>query len=82
MTRFVRSIVALAFAATAISGCGNGGSGKGSSTTPPTPAAKTEDMLGTCFGTRYRADPNTKATDPVPCTDLSPLSLTTKPVPI
>lgn len=81
MTRFVRSIVGLAFAATAISGCGNG-SGGSSSTTPVTPAAKTEDMLGTCFGTRYRADPNTKATDPVPCPDLAPLSLTTKPVPI
>jgi hypothetical protein len=81
MTRFVRSIAALAFAATAISGCGNG-SGGNSSTPPVAPVTKTEDMLGACFGTRYRADPNTKATDPVPCADLSPLSLTTKPVPI
>ncbi|QYE34981.1 hypothetical protein KZX46_20015 [Polymorphobacter sp. PAMC 29334] len=81
MTRFVRPIVALAVAAVALAGCGNNGGNSGS-TTPVTPVTKTEDMLGTCFGTRYRADPNTKATDPVPCSDLSPLSLTTKPVPI
>jgi hypothetical protein len=82
MTRLVRSIAVLAIAAVAVSGCGNGGSNGGSTTPPVTPVTKTEDMLGTCFGTRYRADPNTKATDPVPCSDLSPLSLTTKPVPI
>lgn len=82
MTTLIRSIVALSVLAAGVSACGSNGGG--GSTTPPviTPANKTEDMLGTCFGTRFRADANTKATDPVPCPDFAPLSLTTKPVPI
>lgn len=76
----IRSILALGVVATCLSACGNG---NGGGTTPPvvTPAIKTEDQFGAGFGTRYRADPNTKATDPIPG-DLIPLSLTTKPVPI
>ena len=82
MTTLIRSIVALSVLAAGVSACG--GNGGGGSTTPPviTPVTKTEDKLGACFGTRFRADANTKATDPVPCPDLAPLSLTTKPVPI
>ncbi len=53
--------------------------GDDNSTTPPTPVASTESKFGSCFATRFDAAPFSKATDPVPCPDLAPLSLTTKP---
>jgi hypothetical protein len=80
MTMPMRSLVVVAGLALGLAACGSS-----KSTTPtPTPVVppKVEDQFGACFATRYRADPNTKATDPVPCPDLAPLSLTTKPAAI
>lgn len=75
-----RSFLLLAGAAIGLSACGS--SNNGSTPPPPVtaPVAKVETQFGTCFATRYEAAPNTTATDPVPCPDLPPLSLTTKPV--
>lgn len=65
-----------------LAACGN--SNNGGTTAPPvvTPVTKVETQFGGCFATRYQAAPDTKATDPVPCPDLAPLSLTTKPAAI
>lgn len=81
MTVRNRSVVLLGIVAVALSACGN----SGTNSTPQVQApvvAKTEDQFGSCFAARYQAAPNTKATDPVPCPDLAPVSLTTKPAAI
>ena len=76
-----RSLLLLGATALALSACGSSNS---STPTPPVtpPVAKVETQFGTCFATRYEAAPNTKATDPVPCPDLPPVSTTTKPAAI
>jgi len=80
MTRSLRPLLALSVLA-GLAACGSSNNGNGTPTPPViTPVTKTEDQFGACFATRFRADANTKATDPVPCPDLPPLSLTTKPV--
>lgn len=81
MTFRNRSLLAFGVVAFTLSACGdkNNVTPPVPQVTPPTPVAKTEDQFGSCFATRFRADPNSKATDPVPCPDLVPLSLTTKP---
>lgn len=78
MTIRMRSLIAVAGLA-GLGACGNGSTNSIPQVVPPTPVAKVEDQFGACFATRFRADPNSKATDPVPCPDLAPLSLTTKP---
>lgn len=80
MTRTRTIITVLAFAA-GLSACGGSDN---NTVTPPVvvqPAGKIEDMFGTGFGTRYRADPNTKATDPV-AGDLNPVNPAADPVTI
>jgi len=66
-----------------LAACGNNGSNPPPPppVVPPAPVARVEDQFGTaCFAPRYRADPNTKATDPVPCPDLPPVNPAIKPV--
>lgn len=79
MTRRLHPFVALGVLAIGLAGCGNDNSTPAPVVTPPV-VASTESKFGTCFATRFDASPFSKATDPVPCTDLPPLSLTTKPL--
>lgn len=82
MSHLLRPLLLVAVATVGLSACGGGGNS--TPTTPPVvppvvvPVPKIEDQFGSCFATRFRADANTKATDPVPCPDLPPLSLTSK----
>ena len=80
MNRSLRALLPLAGLSLGLAACGSGNS---STTTPVTPpVATTESKFGTCFATRYDAPANSTATDPVPCPDLAPLSVTTKPIPL
>lgn len=76
-------LLALGGVAIGLAGCGDSNN---NTPTPPvvTPpvVASTESKFGTCFATRFDASPFSKATDPVPCPDLPPVSATTKPNPI
>ncbi len=81
MNKNLRSFFTLSILA-GLAACGNNNNGQAAAPPVVTPVTKTEDQFGGCFGTRFRAAPNTKATDPVPCPDLAPLSLTTKPIPL
>ncbi len=81
MTRRLHPFLVLTTVAVGLSGCGSGSSTPTPVVTPPV-VASTESKFGTCFATRFDASPFSKATDPVPCPDLAPLSLTTKPNPI
>ncbi len=74
-----RSLGLLGIAAFALASCGN--DNKATAPTPPvvTPTVKVEAQFGSCFATRFEADPYSKATDPVPCPDLAPLNLSAKP---
>ena len=80
MTHRLRPFIALAVLGVGLAGCGDS---SGSNTTPtvppPAPVASTESKFGSCFATRFDAPANSKATDPVPCPDLPPVSATTKP---
>lgn len=78
MTMRLRSLLALGAGTLALGACGNGSN---NSSVPPssTPVVTAEGKFGTCFATRFDAQADTKATDPVPCTDLPAPSLTTKP---
>ena len=80
MVRRLFPFLAFAGLAVGLAGCG---SNNASAPTPPvvTPpvVASTESKFGTCFATRFDAPPFSKATDPVPCPDLPPVSATTKP---
>ncbi len=79
----LRSLMTLGAGALVLAACGNGNSTQSPAPTPtPAPVASAQSKFGACFATRFDAAPNTKATDPVPCPDLAPLSLTTKPNPI
>ena len=84
MTTHLRALLALAVVAGGLAGCGNSNSNSTPPpvVVPPTPVATTESKFGSCFATRFDAPANSKATDPVPCPDLAPLSLTTKPTAI
>lgn len=65
----------------ALAGCGdnnNTASPTAPVVTPPV-VSSTESKFGSCFATRFDAAPFSKATDPVPCPDLPPVSATTKP---
>lgn len=81
MTRRFLPLVALGGLTIGLAGCGgsSNNSGTPAPVTPPV-ASSAESKFGSCFATRFDAAPNTKATDPVPCPDLAPLSLTTKPI--
>lgn len=79
MTHRLRPLLLVAVLAGGLAACGS--NNETPTSTPPAvvPAPKIEDQFGACFATRFRADPNTKATDPVPCPDLPAVSATTKP---
>lgn len=79
MTNRLRSLLAAGSMVVMLAGCGGGGSNTPTPTPTPTPVVRPEDQFGNCFATRFRADPNTKATDPVPCPDLPAVTLTAKP---
>ena len=81
MTRRLYPLLVLGSLAAGVAGCGSNDSTPTTVVTPPV-VASTESKFGTCFATRFDASPFSKATDPVPCPDLAPLSLTTKPNPI
>ena len=78
MTRRLRPFLALAALAGGLAGCGDN-SNTTTPVVPPAPVATTESKFGACFATRYDAPANSKATDPVPCPDLPPVSATTTP---
>ena len=80
MTIRIRGFIAVGLAGAALAACGgNGNSNSPTPQVPPVPVATIESKFGSCFATRFDAPANSKATDPVPCPDLAPLSLTTKP---
>ncbi len=78
----LRTLLPLSGLSLALACCGSGNNSSTTPVTPPAPVATTESKFGSCFATRFDAAPNSKATDPVPCPDLAPLSLTTKPIPL
>lgn len=82
MTRLTRSILATGVLAAVLSACSDNNVTT-TPTTPPvvTPTVRLEDQFGAGFGTRFRADANTRATDPL-AADLGPVSITTDPVTI
>ncbi len=81
MTVRTHGLLALLGLTLGLAACGSGNNTAAPApVTPPTPVATTESKFGTCFAARFDAAPNSKATDPVPCPDLAPLSLTTKPL--
>lgn len=80
----VRGLAAIGSLAIVLTACGSGNNSSAPAPTPvitppPTPVDNPASKFGSCFATRFAADPNTKATDPVPCPDLPPLTLTAKP---
>ncbi len=77
----VRAVVLVGSLAVTLAACGGGNNSSAPApVVPPTPApVSPESKFGSCFATRFDAAPNTKATDPVPCPDLPPLTLTIKP---
>ena len=77
MTRRLHPFLALA-ALAGLAGCGDNSSTP-TTVGPPVPVASIESKFGACFATRFDAPANSKATDPVPCPDLPPVSATTKP---
>lgn len=80
MLRRLYPFLSLGGLAVGLAACGNSNNNTGTSpvVTPPV-VASTESKFGTCFATRFDASPFSKATDPVPCPDLPPVSATTKP---
>jgi hypothetical protein len=81
MTHRLRTFLALGVLTLGLAACG-GDNPSTPTVVPPAPVATSESKFGTCFATRFDASPYSKATDPVPCPDLPPLSLTTKPIPL
>lgn len=78
----LRTLLTVTGAAVVLAACGDGNKSSTPAPTPtptPAPVATAQSKFGACFQTRFDAAANTKATDPVPCPDLPPLTLTTKP---
>ena len=82
ITNRVCAAIAVVLVASGLTACGSGNNSSAPPpvvTPPPTPVDSPQSKFGSCFATRFAADSNTKATDPVPCPDLPPLTLTAKP---
>jgi len=79
----IRALVVAGSLAFVLAACGDGNRSPTTPpvvTPPPTPVVTPQSNFGSCFATRFDAAPNTKATDPVPCPDLAPLTLVAKPI--
>ncbi len=79
MTYRMRTILIFGGLTLGLAACGSNNAPAPTVPPVPTPVATTESKFGSCFAARFDAPALSKATDPVPCPDLAPLSLTTKP---
>ncbi len=80
MNNLLRGLVLAGVLGGGLAACGSNSTPNNPVPQVPTPTpVPVEAQFGSCFATRYEAAPNTKATDPVPCPDLPPVSATTKP---
>lgn len=79
MAHKLKRLVAVGLLAATLAACGSNETPAPPPPPPPPPPAPVEDQFGAGFGSAFRANPNSDASDPA-AGDIIPVSLTAEPV--